>query len=330
MTAAEAPSTEIACGVWFFPNRPAPQLIEAIELAEELGLDEVWIGDEGPAREPFTVLAAAARRTTSIRLCVGITNPYVRHPAAGVAAAATVAELAPERVILGVGAGGAMSLDPFELTADAPLDAVGRMIEIARASAERRDTVGYRSTDLAVAAEIDPLPIFVGARGPRLNRLASERADGVFVAGMAPFRFAEVIGWARSSRPIDVALYPSVAFDDDDREQHRPEMIWSLLDAPASTLTDLGVDPGAVAAAAERLRQGDPEPARTLIDDDLLDQLMVLGSPGAVGERLAALVIEHRPTSIGLAIVADDLTRSIGRAATAFDHMQLALSREPA
>jgi 5,10-methylenetetrahydromethanopterin reductase len=214
-----------ATGIWFFPDRPAGELVEAIVHAERCGLDEVWLGDEGPAREPFAVLAAAATRTRRIRLALGVTNPYVRHPGVAVAAAATIAELAGGRVTLGVGAGGAMSLGPFGLDVDSPIGSVRDFVAIARASRSGRAVDGYLPSDLAVAPVAPEVPIFLGARGPRLNRLASEVADGAFVAGMPPFRFAEVAEWARSVRPIDIAVYPSVALDDAARERHRPEMI---------------------------------------------------------------------------------------------------------
>jgi 5,10-methylenetetrahydromethanopterin reductase len=314
--------SDVRTGVWFFPNQPSRDLIAAIEHAERAGIDEVWIGDEGPAREPMAILAAAAMTTTSIRLGIGITNPYVRHPAAAVASMATIAELAPGRVVLGVGAGGAMSLAPFELEAEHPVDAVARFLQIARAAARGEATDGYAPSDIAVAAMTPPVPVFVGARGPRLNELASAHADGAFVAGMAPFRYAEVIGWARSVRPIDIALYPSVAFGAAALERHRPEMIWSLLDSPTDVMTEFGLDPDAIADAASALRQGDRDPATTLIDDRLLDRLMLSGSPAGVGGRLGELVAEHRPTSIGLAIVADDLIGSIERATEAFSIMR--------
>ena len=77
--------------------------------AGELGIDEFWIGDEGPAREPISVLAAAARATSRITLATGITNPYVRHPV--VAAGSThgsTASGAPARTVGGgLGAAGA-------------------------------------------------------------------------------------------------------------------------------------------------------------------------------------------------------------------------------
>lgn len=327
--AAAAMTTSVpATGVWFFPDQPAPALVDAIVDAEAVGLDEVWVGDEGPAREPFTVLAAAAMRTSRIRLAIGVTNPYVRHPGIAGATAATIAELSAGRATLGVGAGGAMSLQPFDLVADAPLGAVRRFIEIVRAGREGLTIEGHRASDLAVAPVAPPVPVFVGARGPRLNELASEIADGAFVAGMPPFRYAEVIGRARSIRPIDIALYPSVAFDEAGRERHRPEMIWSLLDTPADVRDRLGLDPVAIDAAAAAVRGGDPEPARRLVTDDLLEELMIVGEPHVVGAALAELVRQYRPSSVGLAMIQPDLGRGIDDAALAFAEMRRLLATD--
>ena len=312
-----------AVGVWVFPDVPAPELVDVARHVEALGLDELWVGDEGPARDPFAVLAAAAVVTDRIRLATGITNPYVRHPGVAAASMLTIHELSGGRAVLGVGAGGQMSLAPFGLRASRPVDRVREFLDVARAVATGTPAAGYSPSDVAVtnAAGGAPLPVFVGARGPRLNRLASERADGAFVAGMPPFRYPAVVGWARSVRPIDIALYPSVAFTEKAVERHRPEMIWALLDTPPEIREELGLDGQAVRAAAEAIRGGDPEPARTLVDDTVLERVMLTGRPSVVGRRLADLVREHRPASIGLALVQDDLHEGVCDAAEAFAAM---------
>ena len=74
-------------------------------------------------------------------------------------------------------------------------------------------------------------------------------------------------------------------------------------------------------AAAEAIRNGNPEPARTLVDDTVLERVMLTGRPSVVGRRLADLVREHRPTSIGLALVQDDLHEGVYDAAEAFAAM---------
>ena len=312
-----------AVGVWVFPDAPAAELVDLARHVEQLGLDEFWIGDEGPARDPLAVLAAAAVVTDRIRLATGITNPYVRHPGVTAASMLTIHELSGGRAVLGVGAGGQMSLSPFGLQPDRPVERVNEFLDIAKAVAAGTPAAGYTPPDVAVtqAAAGTPLPLYVGARRPRLNRLASERADGAFVAGMPPFRYPAVVGWARSVRPIDIALYPSVAFTEKAVERHRPEMIWSLLDTPAPARDELGIDAAAVRAAAGAIRRGDPEPARRLVDDTMLERLMLVGRPPAVGKRLAELVREHQPTSIGLALVQDDLHEGAEHAADAFTAM---------
>ena len=312
-----------AVGVWVFPDVPAPELVDLARHLEDLGLDELWLGDEGPARDPFAVLAAAAVVTDRIRLATGITNPYVRHPGVAAASMLTIHELSGGRAVLGVGAGGHMSLSPFGLQPSRPVDRVREFLDIARAAATGTPAAGCSPSDVAVdeAAGGAALPLFVGARGPRLNRLASERADGAFVAGMPPFRYPAVVGWARSVRPIDIALYPSVAFTEKAVERHRPEMIWALLDTPPPVREELGLDGDAVRAAAEAIRAGDPEPARALVDDTVLEQVMLVGQPSVVGRRLAQLVRQHRPTSVGLALVQDDLHEGVDHAAQAFAAM---------
>ncbi|HSL59353.1 MAG TPA: LLM class flavin-dependent oxidoreductase [Acidimicrobiales bacterium] len=317
-----------ATGVWLFPEAPAPELVAAAEHAEALGFDEWWLGDEGPAREPFAVLAAAAVRTRRILLAVGIANPYTRHPGLTAATALTVHELSGGRAILGVGAGGGLTLDPFELDAPRPLAAVERMIRLARAVADDDSTEGYRppehritSDDVGVA-----LPVYVGARGERLNRLASRVADGAFVAGLPPVRLDEVIGWVRSVRPVRVALYPSVAFDEHEIERSRPQMIWALVNTPDATRAALGLDGAELCAAADALRAGDERPARRIMTDELLAEVLLTGAPDVVGRRLADLVRRHRPDSIGLALLQRDLTTAIDRCAEAMDAMRTALT----
>ena len=85
--------------------------------AEQLGIDDLWLGDEGPARDPFALLAAAPRSRTRLRLGVAVTNPYLRHPAITAVAAMTVHELSGGRRCLGVGPGGGIALGPLGMRA---------------------------------------------------------------------------------------------------------------------------------------------------------------------------------------------------------------------
>ncbi|MDH3755066.1 MAG: LLM class flavin-dependent oxidoreductase [Acidimicrobiia bacterium] len=322
---------DIATGVWFFPEQPAGALVDAVVHVEGHGMNEVWLGDEGPARDPFAVLAAAATATSAVTLAVGVTNPYLRHPAATATSVLTIHELSGGRAILGIGAGGQISLGPYGIEPTRPVTAIRDAIRLTRAVATNQRTEGYLPPDLAVTERDGgaPLPVYVGARGEHLNRLASNAADGAFVAGLPPFRYTEVIEWARSDRSIDIALYPSVAFTEEAIEHHRPEMIWALLDSPDVVRDRLDLDVVVLRSAAAALRGGDPEPARRLVTDDVLTQVMLVGSPNEVGASLADLVAAHQPTSIGLALLQDDLVAGIDAAAEAFTVMRAGLGIGP-
>lgn len=200
-------------GIWLYPDAPVADLVDAVVAADQAGIDEIWIADEGVARDPMVVLSAAASRTRRIRLGVGITSPVLRHPGALAPTIATLDELSGGRAMLGLGVGGTESLDPFGLTYERPIALMRRAVETARSVIERRPGEHYQPPRHAAPAR--QVPIYLGARGEQMNRLASKVADGVFLSGFALDGLAEPVGWARSTHPVAVALYASVRFRSD-------------------------------------------------------------------------------------------------------------------
>jgi len=291
-------------------------MIEFIQQAEALGLDEIWLGDEGPARDPLSVLAAAATRTRSIRLGVGITNPYVRHPAITAVSMMTVHELSGGRAVLGLGVGGNLALGPLGITPVHPLATVRTALRTIRAVVRGERNDGYSPPATAMTAP--DLPLFIGSRGPLINRLASRAADGAFVAGLPVSQLAEVVGWARSVRDISIALYVNAAFDAEDVERARPQMVWALVNSSEATLALTGQPRAAFQAATDALQAGDLEPARRLMTDDMLRHVLVWGAPTQIGAHLARLVRDLRPASIGISLLQRDIPRALEAAATTF------------
>ncbi len=194
--------------------------------ADRGGLDEVWVADEGVARDPWVILSAAAVRTSRVRLGTGITTAALRHPGALGAAVSTLDELSGGRAVLGLGVGGHESLGPFGITVDRPVAAVRNAVRAARAVIERRAADGYAPPPHGVPPR--RVPIFVGAKGEQLNRMASREADGVFLSGFALDALDEPVGWARSARPVHVGLFASVRFRAD-----APVDPTSLIGSPA-------------------------------------------------------------------------------------------------
>lgn len=206
-------SPTVRTGIWLFPDAPAAALVDAVVQADRCGVDEVWIADEGVAREPFVIFAAAAQLTARVLMGIGITSPALRHPGAIGSTMATLDELNGGRSILAFGVGGSLSLDPFGLTVDKPVALIRDAIRTSRAVMSRQPADGYDPP--THAAPPRDVPVFVGSKGEQISRLASREADGAFLSGFSLDQLAVPIEWARSVRPIHIALYPSVRFDDD-------------------------------------------------------------------------------------------------------------------
>jgi len=199
-------------GVWLYPGVPASDLVEAVRVAEQCGLDEVWIADEGVAREPFSLLSAAAVVTSRITLAVGITSPLLRHPGAIASTAATLDELSNGRAVLGLGLGGSESLEPFGIHISRPVAQMDSAITVCRGVLDRTAVPGYEPPAHAMPAR--PVPIWIGARGPQMIRLAARRTDGVFISGCSSPQvdsiFSEALPLAANSR-FGFALYHSAS-----------------------------------------------------------------------------------------------------------------------
>ncbi|OZC73633.1 LLM class flavin-dependent oxidoreductase [Rhodococcus sp. 06-462-5] len=92
---------EINC---VFP--PALATPDHIVLAEELGYQRAWVYDVPVSyADTGATVAAAAARTSTIRLGVSVFTPHLRHIAANAALIAYLATVAPGRFDAGVGAG---------------------------------------------------------------------------------------------------------------------------------------------------------------------------------------------------------------------------------
>ena len=299
-----------AVGIWLFPDAPAPGLVSAIQVAESLGLDEVWLGDEGAQnRDPFAVLAAAATTTSSVTLGVAVTNPYLRHPAVTASAMMTVQELSDGRAILGVGAGGGISLAPLGVSRDRPLHRVREFVRLARAVAAGTSTDGYEPP--GGAFRVASLPIYIGSRSERLNRLASAVADGVFIGPTPSYLLDRTLSWAMSVRKLPLALYLNAAFDTDERGWLRPRLAQSLLDSPEETRRNFGLEDTELTDALDALAHDDDEPARKLVTDEVMAHFVLSGSFEEVVRRIAQIARTYQPASIGLCLRTSNRSETI-------------------
>ena len=160
-----------------------------------------WFRSYGlEARGCFTALAAAAMATKEIPIGLGITSPYMRHPTIQASEAAGIDELSNGRFIMGIGVG-KVGIEYLEYDIDVmkPVHVHQESIDIMRKvwSGEQYDYKGnfYESSmpayDRAADGLRTDLPIYVGATGPFMQRLAGRSSDGMLLAGLTSPKFVE-------------------------------------------------------------------------------------------------------------------------------------------
>lgn len=92
------------------PN--AGLIVKMARLAEDAGVDSVWVGDSlvaKPRLEPLAALAAVAVSTSRLRMGTSVLLAALRHPVLLAQTAATVDQLSEGRLTLAIGVGGAFT-----------------------------------------------------------------------------------------------------------------------------------------------------------------------------------------------------------------------------
>ncbi|HLQ34310.1 MAG TPA: LLM class flavin-dependent oxidoreductase [Chloroflexota bacterium] len=169
-------------GLGLFPTAPTPDGLRAAVLAEELGFDTVWVADTHLIwRDVYVLLGAIAGATRRVAIGPGVTHPHIRHTSLTAAALASLAELAPGRVKLGMGVGDS---GPANMGLPrASLAQVQRGVGEIRALL-RGEEVDSSGTKLRLAyAPGEAVPVYVAGSSDRTHRFAGRIADGTFVAG---------------------------------------------------------------------------------------------------------------------------------------------------
>jgi probable F420-dependent oxidoreductase len=174
------------------PDRTTWQ--ERARLAESAGFDVLLIADHlvPDLFPPMIALQSAADATGRLHVGTFVVNNDFRHPVLVAREAAALEALTDGRFELGIGAGHMkFEYDQAGITFDDAATRVSRLaeaIEVMGAlwSGEPCTFSGehYQVTDHKIDAT--QVPLLVGGNGPRLLRLAAERADIIGFTGFSP------------------------------------------------------------------------------------------------------------------------------------------------
>jgi probable F420-dependent oxidoreductase len=164
-----------------------PMSRRVAERAEALGYESLWIADTGAGPDAFVVGAAAASVTKRVRIGTAVVPLYTRALPVLAAGAGSVAQLAPGRVVLGIGVSSETIVDawggvPFRRPLTRMRESIGvlRQMFAGERVTFAGKTVRTRGFRL-VSQPPAPIPIYVAALMPPMLELAGELADGVIL-----------------------------------------------------------------------------------------------------------------------------------------------------
>ena len=159
-----------------------------VQYAETKGFEAVWQAESRLVREATVPMAAFASVTTTLKIASGVVDCWSRNPARLAATFSTLDDLAPGRVILGIGAWWDPLAKKVGIDRAKPLRAMREIVTAVRGLLHN-ETVTLQGEFVHLdGVELDyvyqerrakNVPIYIGATGMQMMELSGEIADGV-------------------------------------------------------------------------------------------------------------------------------------------------------
>jgi 5,10-methylenetetrahydromethanopterin reductase len=299
-------------GLAFAGAPRVPEIVRLARLAEEGGFESVWMAETRLTRDAFTAVAAMAAATERIKLGTGIVNVFTRGPVVLAISFLSLEELAPGRILMGLGTGSPLVLAPQGVAFERPLtrlreyvDVLGPLMRGERVDYEGESVRldGARIEDVLSESDGDAAtprpPLYLGVTGRRALELAGEVADGVLMNVCLPTSYVEsrleVIerGAHRAGRQLgdlDVAMIILVSPDADSaagKERARRFIALYLALFP-NIARETGLDPLLIETTRASFHAKGIDEAARLVGDDVVDLLAAAGTPEECRARIEA------------------------------------------
>ncbi len=295
--------------VVFWMGVSRKETIRAAEIADEAGMDSIWI-PEAWGHDQVALITEIAIRTKRLKIATGIMNCFSRSPGVVAMTAATLDDVSEGRFILGLGTSGKNVIEGFHgMPFEKPLQRLREYVEIVRLllagerMAKHHGEVfpSLRPFKLVYPPARRKVPIYVASLARKSVQMAGEIADG-WLPAFWPIRlYGEGLGWiaegaalsGRDPKEVDVAPFIGTAVHDD-LETAKSIARWpigfyigGMGKFYAQMLTRAGFGP-----EVERVKQlyeaGKRDEASAAVDDKLIEATSAVGTMDAVRAKLDA------------------------------------------
>src|SRR6266571_3368588 len=183
-----AVTSEGRVAMYLQDKHPIREGIRYAQYAEAHGFEAVWQAESRLVREATVPMAAFAASTERIKVGSGVVNNWTRNVGLMAATFATLDDLAPGRIILGIGAWWDPLASKVGITRTKPLLAMRETVEVTRRLLAMERVTFHGEFVHVDDIEIDivhgdrspkDVPIYIGATGMKMMELAGEIGDGV-------------------------------------------------------------------------------------------------------------------------------------------------------
>lgn len=192
--------------------------LDYVKYAEERGFEAVWQAESRLVRDAIVPMAAYAAVTEKIKVGSGVINNWTRNIGLLAATFLTLDDLAPDRIICGLGAWWDPLASNVGITRRKPLTAMRETVEVLRRLLNLElvtfegEFVKVNGIELDIVhgrREPRNVPIMIGATGPKMMALTGEIGDGVVLNYCVPPDYNDqaleqlAIGAKKVGRTID-------------------------------------------------------------------------------------------------------------------------------
>lgn len=245
------------------PTTPVEKLLNIARINEDAGFHSIWAPDHllfvpaGIVPEGWTLMTATSMVTKKALLGTCVTDTHRQHPAVLAQRLATLDQLSGGRVILGMGAGEAMNLQPFGIEWNKPVSKLVEAVTIMRKlwTGEPVDFEGefwkLHDAFLQIKPVGPKVPIYFGANRPRMLALTGKMADGWLPNPLSPELYKKRLkiiqdAAREAGRSIDeidtgIYIYTSVTERPEDAYRQLDSMKYMIVPTPG-LLKEAGYD----------------------------------------------------------------------------------------
>ena len=293
---------------------PLRDAIEFTTYAEQRGFEAVWQADSRLVREAGIAMAAFAATTDTIKVGSGVIDVWTRNPARLASLFATLDDLAPGRILCGLGAWWDPLAAKVGVDRSRPLRVMREVVTAVRGLLAN-ETVSMDGYYVHLdGVELDyvhqerrakDVPIYIGATGMQMMELTGEIADGVVLNYLVSPDYNRQamehlsIGAAKAGRSVDDLDRPQlvVCSVDEDRQvalDGARLLVTQYLGQQPHIMKASGVPESLLEAVGEKLTwpatHEQVVAASKLVPDEVVQMICAAGTPDECRAKVAEYV----------------------------------------